>query len=228
MKNLVQRTIPLLGVLFLLVPQLSLAGAESSAFGQAEYASISAGATEDEVDALLEKEKSYDQLTGTRTAEGKKSKEDLGDGRSKITYTSTATGKDSTSTYDTVTVYLKDGKVIAKEYTQNRAFDKYSYSDAQVLDNAEFQDAFGEDFELTDQYQEAIDSRFDGTDQARYKGTQGNRKTFGPVGGEVATGEDAEQTYVDAVVRESEELGSGENPISPIDNTFIDSDLDNT
>lgn len=41
-------------------------------------------------------------------------------------------------------------------------------------------------------------------------------KGSGPLGGEVATGENAQEEFVKGVARESEALGSGENPLSPI------------
>lgn len=126
-----------------------------------------------------------------------------------------------------ITLFLdKDGKLVAKELKQTEG----NNSPVTVSTTfSRFQEVFGEEFESN------IVERGDG-------GTEGASGTIvsandagsrddssvsqstitrvqnagGPVGGDVATGEDAEEIYIEGVIAEADELGSGENPISPI------------
>ncbi|MBO6564675.1 MAG: hypothetical protein JJ956_08025 [Pseudomonadales bacterium] len=150
----------------------------------------------------------------------------LSDGRKVVTFKSSGKSKDTT-----INLFVdSSGKIVAKdiEIENDLSDDSFSrsetaFQDSEVLDEDAFKKTFPEyevkQTEGASGYT-SMTSFYTTMTPTSQKGNQLairlKTKSSGPVGGEVAAGDNAEETFIKAVSDEADALGNGESPISPI------------
>lgn len=150
----------------------------------------------------------------------------LSDGRKVVTFKS-----DGKSTGSTINLFVdSSGKVVAKDISlTSKNSDnetRNTFQDTEVFDDDTFKKTFPE-YEVqqvanpasghTSMFAFYGEMAETGSLTAKTGNQQGIRlKPSGPVGGEVASGDDAEDEFIGAVVEEAAALGDAENPLSPI------------